>query len=587
MQHMHRSLHSVHPISNFIFLLWTTLCVSFMGCDAPLPPAESGGVEGDATLDVDAEIRPFFDLEASDQEQPPVEDAGPDSPPEEESALCDPCGPDDDGEERPCPEGYLCAQSGALALCTIECDDASPCPDDYRCDTPEGEEDTDIRVCLPETDRCTPDLCRDEDGDGYGRGPDCLGLDCDEENIEIHEGVSSDECDGLDNDCDGFFDESFTPSACGQGACASMTACAEGRSSCVLVDPTGEDVNCDGIDEDCDGSVDEGYQSLSCGLGTCQQQSACSAGVESCTPLTAPIGDQDEVCDVIDSDCDGVIDEGYFGSICGLGVCAVPAMCTSEGILCMALDPLGADEDCNQRDDDCDGLTDEGFQSQLTCGFGLCERPQRCLGGQVSCVAGTPVESTDNNCDGVDDNCNGIIDEGCAENALGFELVERGLDFIEVRITLTRGQEMTLNTLSLPRLLDLQFSFPSTLTLSNSNITLGDVPQTLGVYERVFNLESRSGAAWLLFPTSPPNGYQYMTPGELMRLRFTHAPNLTGPFTFTWSPLETFVDANENGRYDQGESFTDHNMSGNWEMVLTPEEANNIVVLNDATLGGE
>ncbi|MDP6946266.1 MAG: MopE-related protein, partial [Myxococcota bacterium] len=69
----------------------------------------------------------------------------------------------------------------------------------------------------------------------------------------------ADNCDNLDNDCDGLTDEDFVggSSACGVGACAAV-----GAITCVagdLIDgcapgPAGDsDATCDGIDDDCDG----------------------------------------------------------------------------------------------------------------------------------------------------------------------------------------------------------------------------------------------------------------------------------------------------------------------------------------------
>ena len=80
-------------------------------------------------------------------------------------------------------------------------------------------------------------------------------------------------CDGVDNDCDGRFDEG---NVCQQECIAEIEVC-------------------DTLDNDCDGDVDEGVQN---GCGLCGQVEA-------------------EVCDGVDNDCDGQTDEGTNGSTHG------------------------------------------------------------------------------------------------------------------------------------------------------------------------------------------------------------------------------------------------------------------------------
>ncbi len=208
-------------------------------------------------------------------------------------------------------------------------------------------------------------------------------------------------CDGLDSDCDGSTDEAYspTPTTCGVGVCSASgtTACSAGieTDSCVAGSPTGADQLCDGLDEDCDGSVDEGYSSVatSCGVGVCSASGATScvggAVVDGCSPGTAT-GD-DSSCDGVDADCDGAVDESFAPSAtaCGLGVCAAAGVtsCVSGTVVdsCSPGTPTGDDSTCDARDADCDGAVDEAFVSTPTgCGVGGCART-----GTLICADGS------------------------------------------------------------------------------------------------------------------------------------------------------------------------------------------------------
>jgi hypothetical protein len=201
---------------------------------------------------------------------------------------------------------------------------------------------------------------RDNDHDGYTVAQG----DCNDQNIAVHPGVS-DLCNGINDDCDGFIDEDhvFAATSCGIGACGStgLVQCLGGvtTDTCVAGQPSSDNV-CNLVDEDCDGTADEDYISVptSCGAGACETQGAivCIAGVLSnnCVPLTP----SSEICDSIDNDCDGSVDED--------DVCVLPD--NDHDGYTQETDCNDADADvnpgktevCNGIDDDCDDGVDVG-----------------------------------------------------------------------------------------------------------------------------------------------------------------------------------------------------------------------------------
>ena len=73
---------------------------------------------------------------------------------------------------------------------------------------------------------------------------------------------------------------------------------------------------CNGIDDDLDGLVDEGFSPIRCGSGLCAREvPGCENGV---VPACIPGEPAPEACNHLDDDCDGMIDEGLgFGEVAG------------------------------------------------------------------------------------------------------------------------------------------------------------------------------------------------------------------------------------------------------------------------------
>ncbi len=155
---------------------------------------------------------------------------------------------------------------------------------------------------------------------------------------EVARTITSEECDGLDNDCDGNIDEGFDTDADGYTTCGSDPVTGGGPDmDRVDCDDSNDEVSpgatevCNGIDDDCDGSIDPGCECTpgeerGCGVsvGACMEGTQrCDGGVWSeCTGAVEPAAV--DSCDGTDEDCDGFTDEAADcgpGSVCVDGAC--------------------------------------------------------------------------------------------------------------------------------------------------------------------------------------------------------------------------------------------------------------------------
>lgn len=340
--------------------------------------------------------------------------------------------------------GDACTVGGAAGICsvgtyacsgaTLVCQGAVPSPE--TCGNTGVDNDCDGNPSELENNVFLGDPCAVPGGQGIcatgSYACNGMALIC---QPDIAPGQIEETCSdvGVDNDCDGdsteIADGLHSGDLCDTGL---PGLCTDGTSSCssntlicienVLI---GTQIEiCDGLDNDCDGAVDNKSPSLSCGVGACRNTAPACAGGEDNT--CQPFEPEDEACDNVDNDCDGAIDEGCDDDQDGycdasMDFSGASDACEHGGGDCddsFAMTHPMAAERCDGRDNDCNGDADDNV-TIFSCGVGQCSgEGTGCIEGRATNCEGE-TEPGPEVCDGLDNDCDGLNDNDLALASCG------------------------------------------------------------------------------------------------------------------------------------------------------------------------
>lgn len=238
----------------------------------------------------------------------------------------------------------------------------------------------------------------DGDGDGFSEAQG----DCNDSSSTTYS-TASELCNGIDDNCDGTVDEPATYYADADGdgygnVSVSSVACdvpagyvtnsTDCNDASNLASPGIATETCDdGLDNNCNGTVDDpstyysdsdgdGYGNASAATSSCTQPSGTVLNNTDCDDATSSRNPgMTEVCDSLDNNCDGSVDEGvttlyyrdydsdsYGTGLVNIYACSAPSGYVSRSGDCKdaiaAINPDAA-ETCNSVDENCNQFIDD------------------------------------------------------------------------------------------------------------------------------------------------------------------------------------------------------------------------------------
>ncbi len=340
----------------------------------------------------------------------------------------------------------------------------------------------------------------DADGDGWGdastrvvaaeapEGHVDNAEDCDDSSVAVFPGADE-LCNGIDDDCDGEADEdaidqgtwyadsdgdghgdasaTVTACSCPSGFVASHDDCDDANAATF----PGADETCNGIDDDCDGETDEaaidaptwyadadldGHGDPALSASACSCPTGFVASATDCDDRSAAtFPGADELCNAVDDDCDGSVDEqaidaptwyadadadGHGDAASTVTACTCPGGFVASDDDCDDNDASASPtalEFCDGIDNDCDGVSDEDnavdssrwYRDEDGDGWGdpdmsalSCFEIPRYVHNDEDCDdhdAGSSPSAPEL-CDGIDNDCDGRVDDDPVDSLIWY-----------------------------------------------------------------------------------------------------------------------------------------------------------------------
>ncbi len=370
------------------------------------------------------------------------------------------------------PSGY--------SVSNTDCNDANSAIHPNATETCNGIDDD----CDNQTDEgVKTTFYADADGDSYGNinsttqacsvpsGYVTNSTDCNDANAAVHPNATE-VCNSVDDDCDNQTDEevklTFYADADGDTygnlnsttlACSAPSGYVSNSTDCndanAAIHPNATET-CNGIDDDCDNQTDEGvkitfyadadgdtYGNTNSTTLACSAPSGYVSNNTDCNDANAAIHpNATEVCNAVDDNCDGQVDEGvkttfyadadndaYGNPNSTTQACSLPSGYVTNSTDCNDANATihpNATETCNGVDDDCDNQVDEGVKltfyadadgdsyGNINSTILACTPPSGYVSNSTDCNDGNAAvhPNATELCNSIDEDCDNQVDEG-------------------------------------------------------------------------------------------------------------------------------------------------------------------------------